>query len=797
MAIFRELRFASRTLARTPLVAVAAVVTLALGIGANTTIFSFVKAVLVDPFVFHDQSNTVLIFSENAAQRSTRARVSVPDFRDWHERCRSFDQIAIGSPEAVALTDLKEPLRITAARVSEQFFSFFDAKPSLGRGFVADEYRAGHSVVISQSFWTSHMAADAAAIGRIIHLDGEPYTIVGVMSPGFWFPSRKISMWLPLTRPAGPPYRAARGGLVLAHLRPGITLRQANHDLAAVSRELATLYPHENTGWNARAYEPLEAVMEPNDRLLVAVLFAVVGVLLLVACCNVANLLLAQAAVRRREMAIRTAVGATPWHLVRQSLTESVLLALLAGALGLLMGFWAKDLLVAIFPSEILISTRVVDLPLLGFCLAISLVSVLLFGLAPAWDFARGDPIGALKETRGSGSRTHRLAGAFVSAQVALSVILLVVTGLLLETVRHLHRLDLGCRPGGVVVANVQPSPVRYAGDDKLRVFYGDATERLAGLPRVRSASATSALPVLAEGAPVYVAMPGEQALASERTMALRVTVMPRYFETTGIPLHGGREFSAQDKQNSARVVVVNRVFADRFWQGADPIGRQVLLDATDLRGVPWTIVGVSGNVRPPNIQEPARPQIYLPFSQAPQREMALLVKTEGNPVELLSGVRQAIARLDKDEPVEANTLSRMLTNALRGGAIIVSMLAVFAGLALTMASVGLFALVAYSVNERTREIGIRIALGASQRTVIGLVLGRGLRLAAVGMSIGLLLAAAVTRLLGGLLIETSPWDVKTFVSVSALLILVAAAASYLPARRAIQTDPMTALRQD
>jgi putative ABC transport system permease protein len=342
MNFFSDLRFARRTLTKTPLVTIAAVVTLALGIGANTTVFSTVRAIFVDPFVFRDQKHTVIVFSENAVQGNIKEGVSVADFRDWRERCQSLDRMAIVTPEVVALTGLKEPLRLKAHRVSDEFFSFFDFKPSLGRTFAADEFRAGasHSVVVSHAFWESQLGRDPGAIGKVVHLNGEAFTIAGVMPASFWMPSRSTSMWLPLIPPlSNPELRSARDGLVLAHLRASITLEQANQELSSVARQLAKLYPLANTGWGARAWEPLRAVMGPRDPVLLVVLFGVVGALLLVACSNVANLLLAQAAARRREMAIRTAVGATRWHLMRQSLTESLLLSANGRRLGTSGGF--------------------------------------------------------------------------------------------------------------------------------------------------------------------------------------------------------------------------------------------------------------------------------------------------------------------------------------------------------------------------------------------------------------------------------------------------------------------------
>jgi putative ABC transport system permease protein len=800
MNIFSDLTFARRTLAKHPLVTIAAVVTLALGIGANTTVFSVVRAIFVDAFVFHDDKNTAIIFSENAAQRETKAGVSIPDFRDWREQARSFDRMAIEVPGVVALSGLKEPARLKVARVSGDFFSFFDFKPSLGRAFTADEFRAGapRSVVVSHSFWETQLGRDAGAIGKIVYLNGDAFTIVGVMPSSFWLPSRTNSMWLPLTPPvSSPETRSAREGLVLAHLRAGATLDQANQELPAIAGQLAKLYPLANTGWGARAWEPLPAVMGPNDGVLLVVLFGVVGALLLVACSNVANLLLAQASARRREMAIRTAVGATRWHLMRQSLTESLLLSAMAGVLGLLAGLWAKDFFIAVYPSPILISSRVMDPVVLGFCLSVSLLAVLFFGLAPALDSSRSDPIEGLKEARSSGGRNHRLANIFVSSQIALSMILLIVTGLLLENVRHLRRVDLGFRPANLAVVKLEPSTVRHAGDEQLRTFYRSAVARVAGVPRVRAVSATTDPPVFSDGKPVHVAMPGEQAPPAERPMAMRVVVAPHYFEVAGTRLRRGREFTSQDTANTARVAVVNQAFADRFWNGGDPVGKQVRLTDADARGDLWTVVGVAANVKPADLQGPAHPQIYVPFDQAPQRAMSLLVLTDGDPGRLLNNIRKAIAGVDPDEPIEATTMRQMFIDELRQLAIIFNMLGVFAGLALTMASVGLFALIAYSVNERTREIGIRIALGATESGVVGLVIRRGMRLALIGMSIGLVSGAAVSRLLGGLLIEFSPWDPMTFIGVSTLLIMVAALASYLPARRATRIDPITALRQE
>ena len=800
MSIFRELSFARRTLAKHPLVTFAAIVTLALGIGANTTNFSITKAIFVDAFVFKDQKRSLTLFGENTAQRNIKQGVSVPDYRDWRERCRSFDRMAIITPTVMALTGLKEPTRLRVTRVSDDFFSFFDSKPALGRTFTPDEFRIGgqHSAVVSHKFWESQLGRDPAAIGKIIHLNSEAFTIVGVMPASFWIPSRNSAMWLPLTPPVTKPeVRSVRDGIVLGHLRPGVTVEQANQELSAVTRQLAALYPLADAGWSARAYEPLEAVMGPNDPILLAILFGVVGVLLLVACSNVANLLLAQAAARRREMAIRTAVGATRWHLMRQSLTESLLLASAAGIVGLLLGFWAKDLFIAIYPSEIQISERAMDPFVLGFCVLTSLLAALIFGLAPALDSSRSDPIEGLKEVRGSGARSHRLAAIFVSSQIALSMILLIVTGLLLGNVRHLRKIDLGFEPAGLACVRLDASEVRHASAEQLRAFYRAVIERIGGLTGVRGVSAASDLPVMTDGTPVHVSMPEEITAPAERPVAMRVVVAPHYFSVAGTRLRKGREFSEQDTASTARVAVINQAFADRFWKGQDPVGKQVRLTDADARGELWTIAGICANVKPPTLQGSPHAQIYIPFAQAPQRAMALLVKTDGDPGRVLPGIRKAIAAIDPDEPVDASTVRQMFADEVRQLAILFNMLGIFAGLAVAMASVGLFGLIAYSVNERTREIGIRIALGATRNGLVAMVIRRGMRLALIGIGIGLAVGAATSRMLGSLLIEFSPWDPATFLGVSFLLIVVAALASYLPARRAMRIDPVAALRQE
>src|SRR5579884_1550396 len=485
MAFFSELRFARRSLLRQPLVTLAAIVTLALGIGANTTIFSFLKGEIVDPFNYRDRNNTLLFWSENRAEHRTREGISQPDFVDFERRLRSFDRMAFVRQRTMAMTGGKEPHRVNTAQVSPEFFSFFSDAPERGRWFHPQEYGVGRNrvAVVSSGFAKSHP-------GQMLRLDGELYTVVGIAPPDFWFPAQQVSVWVPLPTPAPGENRAARGGFVLAHLRQGVTIAQANQELSAAAHNLAVEYPATNAGWGVHAYEHVEAVLGPNDHLLITLAFGVVGALLLVACSNVANLLLAQAAMRRREFAIRTAIGASRRHLARQSLLESLVLAALGGGLGLLAGFWAKDLLIAIFPSVIPISHRVADPVVLAFCAGVSILAALLFGAAPAWDASRADPIAGLKEVRGAGARTHGLAGAFVSSQIALSMILLVITGLMLEAMHRLQHLDLGFRPQGVVTAKLDPSNVRHRGDEQLREFYRAALTAAAALPNVRSVSA-------------------------------------------------------------------------------------------------------------------------------------------------------------------------------------------------------------------------------------------------------------------------------------------------------------------
>jgi putative ABC transport system permease protein len=798
--LLRDLRFALRQLRRTPAFTVAAVACLALGIGANTAIFSAVDGVLLRPLPFPESERLVTVWGYHAS--IGRETASLPDFLDWRRDSRSFTGMAARANTQFTLTGAGEPEVVRGALVTANYFRVLGSPIPLGRGFRDDEERsgAGRVALLSDGFWRRELGGRADAVGRQIMLSGVPYTVVGVGARG---PSvGDVDVWTPLTTDTTIGRRSDFLEVV-GRLAPGVDLSQAREEMATIARRLEQEYPGSNSGWGVDLVGLQERIVgEIRPALLL--FMGAVGLVLLIACANVANLMLARVATRGHEVTIRAALGASRRRLVRQLLTESLVLSLAGGALGLGLAVWGVRALQLLEPGTI---PRVDEIGVngsaLAFALGLSVVAGLLFGVAPAVRLMRYD----LREGLSEGSRGmagHRSAGRtrslLVLAEVALACVLLVGAALLLTSFLRLQRVDPGFAPGGILTARVTLPRSRYDDPARQTAFVDALLERARSLPGVRSAALASDAP-LGDGPPYWsFAVAGVEQPPPEVVQdAVVFQTTPDYFRTFAIPLVRGRLYEAGDRADAAQVALVSESLALRYWPDRSPIGAQITLgDPNDSTSVWMTVVGVVGDVRQEGPTAPAYPQLYLPLAQASSRSLVIALRSSGDPAALTSALKHAVSGIDPtlalgrvatmDERV-AGTLARPRANALLLGG--------FAATALVLAAFGIYGVIAYSVVQRTRELGIRMALGARTDDVLRLVLRQGMAPVLAGLALGLGGAAAGSRVLRGLLYGVGGTDPITYAGVAAFLAGVALLASYLPARRAALADPIVALRNE
>jgi len=797
--LFQDLRYGARTLMKNPAFTLAAVLTLALGIGANTAIFSVVNAVLLRPLPYEDPERLVMIYETNLAKGWPQFSVSPPNFADWSEQSRVFDGMTGFRGAAFNLTGVAEPERISGMFVSKRFFGMVGVRPLLGRTFTPDEDEPGkeNRAVLAYGLWQRRFGGDLGIVGKPLTLNGDAYTVVGVMPAGFALP-RDTEIWAPLSfRPGEMKQRGSHYMSVLARLKPGVTLETAQTEMSAIAGRLEKEYPDSNSGWGARVVPLLEQAVAGIRPALLTLLGAV-GFVLLIACANVANLLLARAEARRREMAVRAALGAGRPRLIRQLLTECVLLALVGGGLGLLLAVWGIDALRALEPADLPRLKEIrVDLAVLGFTAAASLVTGLIFGLAPAIQISRTDLNVTLREgERGSGGSSRgRVRGALVVAEIALALVLLIGAGLHLRSLHELQGVDPGFDTANLLTMRVSLPGSKYSAGAQGVSFYRQALERLDGLPGVRSAAAVSSLPLSDYDLIFTFHVEGRPPLPpSEQVSADWHAVSRDYFRTMGIPLVRGRFFTERDDASAPRVAIINETMARRTWPGEDPIGRRISIGIGPeaLREV----VGVVKDVKQSGLDADIAMQVYEPYPQQAWQSMFFVLRAESVPEDLSASARRAILDVDKDQPVFGiRTMDQILSGATAQRRFNMLLLCLFAAVALALAAVGVYGVIAYSVAQRTHEIGIRMALGAQRRDVLGMVARQGLPLAVMGIASGLAGAAAVTRLMTSLLFGVSATDPATVTATALLMAAVAALACYIPARRATKVDPMTALR--
>jgi len=805
-SFFNEIRYALRSLLKRPGFTSVVVLVLALGIGANTALFSLVNAVLLRPLPYRDPDRLVMVWEDVTALGFPRNTPAPANYLDWKAQSTAFEKLVAYDHKTFNLTGWGEPERIDGERVAADLFSLLGVAPALGRAFLPAEDRAGAPSValISDGLWRRRFGADPALMGRAITLDTRPVLVVGVMPRGFHFPSRKAEIWVPLAMDEKE--SANRGGHyleVVGRLAPGLTLSQAQAEMEAIAARLQKDYLRTNTNVGA-VVVPLHEELVGESRPALLVLLGAVAFVLLIACANVANLLLARGASREREIAVRAALGAGRGRLIRQFLTESLILSLTGGAAGIGLAAWGVRFLGSLVPESLAsLQGPGLDTFVLIFCLGLSLLTGLLFGIGPALQVSRVDLIERLKEgslSRGSGR--NRMRGALVVSEIALALLLLAGAGVMLKSFARLRGQDPGFRPDRLLTIRMVLSEAKYPGAAERRAFYDRLLGRVASLPGVESEAMVSYLPLTFTGGHYSFSIEGSPVeVAANLPTAVYRTVSPEYFETMGIPLFRGRGFTEQDREGTPPVVVIDRILAERFWPGQDAVAKRLKLGEADS-SEPWqTVVGVVGNVRQIQLSAELKPAIYVSYHQelgifsAPHD---LVVRTAGDPMALAATVRSQVWEVDRDQPVsDIQTMDQILAANISRPRFSSLLLGAFAAAALLLAAVGIYGVISYLTEQRTREMGIRLALGADRRDILKMVLGTGLRLTLGGVAAGLAGALALGRLLSSLLYGVSASDPLTLAGVSVLLASVSLIAAYLPARRAVRVDPVVALRYE
>jgi putative ABC transport system permease protein len=805
--LWSDVRYGMRSLRRSPLTAGAALLALALGIGANCAIFSVVNGVLLEPLPYPDPGRIVLLQESNPGMGYPTFSVASQNFLDWRQQSRSFTALAAMDAASVSLTGRGEAEKLRAATVSADFWQVFGVARmpgGLGRVFTAaEDTPANHRVaVLGNGFWRRRFGADPAIVGRSLTLDGESYTVVGVAPPRFDMPSHR-DLWLPLAVDPAKADRASHTFSVTGRLRPNVSLASATTEMVGIAGRLARLFPATNEGWSVRLTGLKEKMVQPIRPALL-VLVAAVAAVLLIACLNVANLLLVRMAARERELALRTALGASRGRLVRLVLTESVLLSLGGGILGFLLAVWGVHALVALGGNKIPRADSIaVDWKALAFTLGVAAGTGLLFGLVPALQSSGGQLHASLKEggrAVAGGARGRMARQALVLSEVAVALVLLVAAGLLMKSFSRLHSLDPGFRSQGVLTVALAPPKLRYREPKQQIAFYRELLARVEQLPGVDHAGTAYPLPLDNDRMILNFAAGDRPFPRPQDAPAANVRfVSPGFFRTLGVRLLKGRVFDDHDTDATTPVAILNRTLADKLWPGGEALNKRLTLDDPHDANVRWmTVVGVVGDVRHLTLDRDPGDEIYAAQLQSPQLDSTLVVHTAGDPRTLAAPIRRVVQDLDRDLPVDqALTMDEVVAASLASNRFNTVLLGLFAGLALVLAAVGVYGVVSYTVDQRTHEIGIRMALGAHRDEVLGLVLRQGMILVLIGLGLGLAGAFAATRQLASLVYGVSTNDPWTFAIVALVLAAVAFAANFLPARRATRIDPLIALRQE
>ncbi len=807
-AIARDLRYALRVFAASPGFSLIAILTLALGIGANTSIFTVANAMLLRPLPYFHPERLAVVSLSNPSEGTALGIFSYSRFTFIRDNSKSFAGISAFTEESFNLTDAGDPEQLPAARVSASFFRVLGVPLALGRDFRPEEDTPSGKpvVVISHRLWMRRYAGNSAVLGRSINLNTQSYTIVGVAPAGFQFGllSTDVNIWAPRVfdlNLATPQQIQAGAGFLNAvvRLRPGISMEQAQVEMNVLNRQYQREYAAlaDASPMNTIVIGGLHEQLVNNIRPTVLILFSAVMLLLLIACANVASLLLSRSLARKKEIAVRIALGATQADLIRQLLTESVLMACAGGVLGMSLGAWATQGLVALAGQSL---PRIRELRtdgfVLAFGLAMSLLTGVVFGLLPALQASRADiNTGLREEGRGTagGRGRNRLRAALVLAQVALAVILLIGSGLLIRSFVHLLQVSPGFDSENVLTMNIPLPPSRYAANSQMSAFCSQVVERASHIPGVRSAAVSSALPLnpsrfspaLLEGQPA-VPMP-------QRPLMVLEMISPSYFQTMGTALLSGRTFTEHDDEKSPWVAVVNQALVRRFWPNQNPIGKRIYLGRLTT---PMEVVGVTADIRNVALVSEASPEIYMPFAQRPWRSIDLILRTSGDPHTFIATARHLVATVDKEQPVtDVRTLDEVLAESRTQPRLIMFLLGVFSSAALLLAMVGIYGTLSYLVEQRTQELGIRMALGASRADILAMVMRQGMTITLGGVVVGTALSLVLTRLLSKLLFQVSGTDPVTYFAAAVAFAVVALVASYIPARRATRVNPLLAMR--
>lgn len=801
----QDIRYGLRMLQRSPGFTSVAVLTLALGIGANTAIFSVVYGVLLRPLPFKDPGRLIVL--NETTPRVGAVAVSYPNFLDWREQSQTFSQMAPITSVEFNLAGVSQPESITGLAVSPNFLSMMGVRPLLGRNFYASEDKPGTAAVVLLSYelWQSHLGGDLAAVGRTITLDDTSFTIIGVLPPDYRA-VEKLDIMIPIgvwaTSNSSINKRGDRGDMVVVgRLAPGVTLPRARAEMEGIAARLAKEYPVTNDQCGV-LLQPLRDVYVGDTRPAILVLFAAVMFVLLIASANVANLFLVRGAARTREIALRVALGASRSRIIRQILTESFVLACLGGILGIALAVVGIRGISHFIPAMMLAGASVdMNGPVLLFAAVVVVISALVFGLAPALQSAKGDPQAELKEGAKtvSGASHNRLRDLLAIAEISLALILLIGAGLMIRSLYRLLSVDPGFRVESVLTMRMDLRTTQYANDPQVINFWQQVLDRVRELPGVENVAAGSVVPLTDNHSRVDITienMPLPQPGSFPHPDAH--TVSPGYVSTLGIPLLRGRTFTDADSEKAPLVGMVNAMLAKKYFGNEDPIGKRFMLGHPGEKSHWITIVGVVADTKLYGLAQPARLEIYFPLRQAARNEMELLAKSAVDPTTLTASIRNAIASIDKNQPItDIATMEQLVSNDVSVRRITLILLAMFSGLALLLAAIGIYGVLSYAVALRTREIGIRLALGAQRADVLRLIVGQGVRLAVAGVTIGLVTSLALTRLMSTLLFSVSANDPLTFASVALMLAIVALTACYIPARRAMRVDPMIALRYE
>jgi putative ABC transport system permease protein len=817
----QDLRFAVRTLLRRPMLTFLAVLTLALGIGANTAIFSVVNSVLLAPLPFHDPGRLVVVWASSpelakAVGLPDTLPVSSGDFYDWKAQSKTLTDLSLVGSGRRALTGRGEPEMLGTVNVTGDLFKLLGTRPLLGRTLQPADDETGEATVtvLSHRLWQRRFGGDPAILGQTITLDGKPVTVVGVMPPEFAFPrgaempagfgfTAEPELWLPMAlKPDERQNHGDHNAVAFGRLKPGVTRDAANAEMVAICRRIYQEAPQPEATWSARV-EPLTQELTGGVRPALLVLSGAVALVLLIACVNVANLLLAQAAARQKEVAVRTALGAGRRRMVRQLLTESLLLSLVGGACGLLLASWGLRALAALIPAGVRVSGGLaLDGKVLAFTLLLALVSGALAGLMPALQMTRSDLAATLRDGTRAGavtSRGRRTLRALVVVETAVAVLLAVGAGLLVRSFSRLTAVDPGFHPQGVLTVQIPLAGTQYDDDARTVAFYASALERVRALPGVVAAGAVSNLPMSGTENISGFVVEGRAPTPSRMPMSDRREATPGYFEAMGIELLQGRLFRDGDVKGAPRVAVIDETLARTYWPGADPLGKRFHRGDFDTKNPDWiTVVGVVRNVRNSGLHVEPRTQLYLPHAQSRSRQMSIAVRAQGDPLRLAKAVSDAVHAIDPNQPVsEIMTMETMIDHSLAGRRFNLVLLGLFAGLAVVLAAVGIYGVMSYQVAQRTREMGLRMALGARRGTVLGLVVREAGLLSLAGLGAGLVLSLLATRVMASLLFGVGATDPITLAAVSIALAVVSLAAAYVPGQRATRVDPMVALRAD